>query len=170
MYLNMDKTIVGILLCLFFVKRFDKEGFIKQDIHLALKLLMGLVLVLLPLSLLMGYVRFDFKVPNIIWMLNNLFFVCFAEEVLFRGFVQRGLSFAFPQTDWGRKSTVAVTALAFGLTHFLGGPVYVFLSAVAGLFYGYAYLRTNKIEYSIMIHFSLNLIHFTFFSYPALSP
>ncbi len=46
--------------------------------------------------------------------------------------------------------------------------VTVGLATIAGLFYGYAYWKTNRLEASILVHFGLNLIHFVAFSYPAL--
>jgi membrane protease YdiL (CAAX protease family) len=46
--------------------------------------------------------------------------------------------------------------------------LYVVLSTVAGLFYGYAFWKTDRIQSSILVHFSVNLVHFLFFSYPAL--
>ena len=38
-----------------------------------------------------------------------------------------------------------------------------------GLGYGWVYLRTERIEASILTHFLLNCIHFVFFTYPALA-
>ncbi len=45
----------------------------------------------MALSYLLGYVRFDNKLPEFIgyWMWANLFITCVAEEAFFRGFLQR---------------------------------------------------------------------------------
>jgi len=45
----------------------------------------------------------------------------------------------------------------------------VVLAAVAGIVYGYAYEKTQRIEASILCHFGVNIIHFIFFTYPALA-
>ena len=47
--------------------------------------------------------------------------------------------------------------------------MYVALAAVAGAGYGWAYLRTQRIEASILTHFALNAVHFFGFTYPALA-
>jgi membrane protease YdiL (CAAX protease family) len=47
---------------------------------------------------------------------------------------------------------------------------YVALSTIAGLFYGFAYWKTKRIEASMLVHFGTNAIHFFAFSYPALVP
>ena len=40
------------------------------------------------------------------------------------------------------------------------------LAAVAGLLYGLVYNRFRSLEASIILHFSVNLVHFLFFTYP----
>ncbi|NLW46303.1 MAG: CPBP family intramembrane metalloprotease [Firmicutes bacterium] len=46
---------------------------------------------------------------------------------------------------------------------------YVFIAALAGIGYGYAYHKTQRIETGILVHFALNLVHICCFTYPALS-
>jgi membrane protease YdiL (CAAX protease family) len=62
-----------------------------------------------------------------------------------------------------------LAALAFGLAHYQGGVAYVILSSLAGLFYGWAYLQTGRLEAPVLTHFLLNFLHLTLFSYPALA-
>jgi membrane protease YdiL (CAAX protease family) len=133
--------------------------------------LIALLSVLIPISLLTQYVRVDLKLPDQtwIWALNNLFFVCLAEEAFFRGFLQKGLTGFFPKTRSMSIISVTLAAAMFGLAHFKGGASYVLLSSIAGLFYGYIYQKTDRIESSILVHFGLNAIHFLFLSYPALA-
>lgn len=61
-----------------------------------------------------------------------------------------------------------VQAALFGVGHYKGGIPYVIFASIAGLFYGYAYDKTKRIESAVVVHFGLNLTHFLFFSYPAL--
>lgn len=42
-------------------------------------------------------------------------------------------------------------------------------ATIAGIAYGYAYVKTKRIETSILVHFNFNLAHFIFFTYPVLS-
>jgi uncharacterized protein len=59
-----------------------------------------------------------------------------------------------------------VASALFGLAHFGGGWLYVIAATLAGLGYGWAYLRTKRIEASMFVHFALNATHFLFFTYP----
>ena len=125
---------------------------------------------LIFLAFILGYINFDPKSTNIffIWTIANLLFICITEEALFRLFIQDSLIGLFRGIRIGNHLGVVIASLLFGIAHFAGGPKYVFLAAVSGLFYGYAYYKTKRIEASIITHFLLNVIHFLFFSYPAL--
>jgi len=119
----------------------------------------------------LGYVRFDFKTTNVffVWAVSNLFFTCITEEVFFRLFLQDTfLKISSKYTKWSAPIGIGVASLLFGIAHFAGGTKYIVLACIAGIFYGYAYYKTGKIEASILTHFLLNATHFIFFSYPAL--
>lgn len=160
MFLNFDKTAAGLLLYLFAI---DRPAW--RDRRVIVGAWAAVTVALMGLSLWTGYVRFDVKWPDggAWWALNNLFFVCLAEEAVFRGVMQARLE------PWlGRAPAIALAAVAFGLQHYRGGPPYMALAAVAGLFYGYAYARTRRLEAAMLVHFGLNLTHFIFFTYPSL--
>lgn len=169
MYLNFDKAMAGVLLLALLVKPAQWAPFSPEDWKVVGLTLVALFAVLVPAALLIGYVRFDLKPMNGIWMLNNLAFVCVAEEVVFRGLLQNRLMLLRPGSDTWRWACVGIAAVAFGLAHFAGGPAYVGLATIAGVAYGFVYLKTRKIEAPIFVHFALNLIHFVFFTYPALA-
>jgi membrane protease YdiL (CAAX protease family) len=63
-------------------------------------------------------------------------------------------------------SLISVSFL-FGFAHFAGGFKYMVLAAMAGILYGYAYQKTQRIEASILCHFGVNIFHFIFLTYPA---
>lgn len=173
MYLNYDKVMIGIILFIFSPLMLAEKPLDKDDLKTTLQLF-GLcaVSVLVP-AYLTSYVKFDFKVPSIsaIWMINNLFFVCFAEEVIFRGVLQNFLKEVFAK--YFRKNKyleylpIIATAIIFGVLHFHGGFIYIVLSTIAGLFYGYTYHKTGKLLSSMLVHFGVNFTHFIFFTYPA---
>jgi hypothetical protein len=129
-----------------------------------------MLLVLLGLSLASGYVRFDPKFPreSWLWITVNLCFTCVAEEALFRGFIQAQLARLWGNVVRGGWYALLVSAVLFGLAHAAGGPAYVTLATIAGVGYGWAYLRTGRIEASILTHFAVNATHFFGFTYPAL--
>ena len=173
MYLNMDKPFIGIFLLIFLnIKRMKSINEIKKLLKSVPAITVLLVLLLLPLALSMGYVKFDPKFPQgaWVWILNNLLVVCVAEEVLFRGLFQDKMTIFFSKKlKQGWVVSIILSSILFGLAHFKGGIPYMVLSAFAGIFYGYAFHSNQKVEASILIHFSLNLIHFIFFTYPSLS-
>lgn len=169
MYLNFDKTLVGLFIYLFFLK--PTEMITKGSLKTCALVLVALVAVLMPVGFAINYIRVDLKFPAFagVWMLNNLFFVCLAEEGLFRGFIQGGLEKILPLSKCRTAIAISVGAIAFGLLHFKGGPSYILLSTFAGVFYGYTFAKTKRIECAMLVHFALNTIHFFLFSYPALS-
>jgi hypothetical protein len=67
---------------------------------------------------------------------------------------------------YGAIIGLIVSSLLFGLSHYSGGMNFVLLAFLFGLLYGGAYFKTKYLETAILLHFSVNVIHFFFFSYP----
>lgn len=130
-----------------------------------------LTIILIGSALAFHYVRLDPKLPLIfsLWAAINLLFVCMAEEAFFRGFLQKEFMTALTSVRGGNWIALGSAACLFGGAHYRGGLTYVILSFLAGLGYGYAYLKSKKIESSILLHFWVNAIHFIGFSYPTLN-
>jgi len=140
-----------------------REAFKKMFIYIVLA-----VVGIYAIAVGINYSAFDFTANAIFlpWALKNLVFTVLAEEVFFRGIIQRELSKRFLFKGLYSHVPVFVGALLFGLAHFSGGIEYIFLSFLAGLLYGYSYKVTGKIEMAILSHFLLNVCHFIFFAYP----
>jgi membrane protease YdiL (CAAX protease family) len=121
--------------------------------------------------ILMGYSSFAPKWHTLflLWAPINLFFTCLAEEAFFRGFVQHELARAGSRRALASGIALAVAALLFGAAHFGGGFHYVIAATIAGLGYGWAFLRDNRIEASMFVHFGVNATHFLLFAYPRLA-
>ena len=170
MYLNFDKTAVGIFIYLFLLKQRESVSWQTKDSLITIRTFVVLLAFMLVLALGTHYVRIDPKLPSQTWLwaLNNLFFVSFAEESLFRGLIQGGLTNLASATYHWKWFPLVVSSLLFGLDHYEGGLSYILLAAFAGAFYGYAYWKTYKLGSSILVHFGLNLTHFLLFSYPSL--
>ncbi|HEX6636981.1 MAG TPA: type II CAAX endopeptidase family protein [Steroidobacteraceae bacterium] len=118
-------------------------------------------------ALSLGYTRFapHWHVLFLAWAPINLLFSCLSEEAFFRGFVQQEM--ARDEADMTRNLVaLGSAALLFGLAHYAGGPAYVFTGVVAGLGYGWAFLRTRRIEAAVAVHFGVNAAHFLLFVYP----
>ena len=170
LHLNFDKTTAGLLLLAFCHARIGRARDWQTMFRRTAPAALATIIVLLTLALAFGYVRFDAKFPPHAWqwMWVNLCFTCMAEEALFRGFIQAQLQKTWQHIPRGKFLALATAAVLFGLAHAGGGMTYVALSTVAGFGYGWAYLRTGRIEASILAHFALNAVHFFGFTYPAL--
>jgi membrane protease YdiL (CAAX protease family) len=103
------------------------------------------------------------------WALANLFFTCLSEEAGFRGFLQHELARIGRNRALAAALALIFSAVVFGLAHLGGGWRYALAATVAGLGYGYAYHKTQRIEAAMGVHFCVNALHFLLFTYPALS-
>ncbi|MGW6780969.1 CPBP family glutamic-type intramembrane protease [Brucella pseudogrignonensis] len=178
MYLNFDKVAAAWILAFcggFFsstTRLYGSENFSN------FKRLLGWVFlswsacasILLLFGLSIGFIAFNPKIMPFlgIWAANNLLFVTFAEETLYRGMIQGSLDRASTSSGVLSYTAVPIGALLFGLSHIYGGWIYVAMATVAGLFYGLAYKKVRLLTAPILVHFLLNLIHALFFTYPAL--
>lgn len=169
MYLNFDKVMAGLILYVTSDSIVSERSIDKTSIKQTLIVLLSCVTFILIPSFLSGHVRFDFKIPGIlgIWVLHNVLFVCMAEEVIFRGFLQKLLLSFLKNVPGMNYGSLLISSLFFGLHHFKGGMIYVLLASICSLFYGYVYEKTKNIKCSMLVHFGLNLVHFIFFTYPS---
>ncbi len=171
LHLAFDKTVVGLFILGFghtlISSRQEWKDLFKRIFVWAILV----IIVLIIMSYALGYVRFDPKFSShfYIWAITNILFVCIAEEAFFRGFIQKYLVQFFSKMKNGEYLAIMMAALLFGIGHLGGGIKYVILATFAGLGYGWVYNHTKRIEASILTHFTLNLTHFLFFTYPALA-
>jgi membrane protease YdiL (CAAX protease family) len=127
--------------------------------------------VVIALSLAAGFVRWDPKAPAWLppWACSLLFFTVLPEEALFRGVVQTAVERWAGLTERATIAAILLAAALFGLAHAGGGPTYVMLATVAGAGYGWIFARTRSISAAIAAHLALDVVHFVFFTYPALA-
>ena len=87
-----------------------------------------------------------------------------AEELIFRGLLQRHLLRPLgPVHAWW------LTALIFGLAHLPFGIEFAAVATVAGLGYGWIAWQSGSLWPAIALHWLINLLHFSLFSYPLLA-
>jgi len=132
---------------------------------------LGTLAAVIACAWLLGYVKLDPKWTTLflIWVPVNLFFTCLSEEAFFRGFIQHELARIGRRPEAAAAVAIAIAALLFGLAHFAGGWKYVLAGVVAGVGYGIAYQRTQRIESAMAVHFGVNAVHFLLFTYPGLA-
>jgi membrane protease YdiL (CAAX protease family) len=169
--LNFDKVLVGLLILWIAEQRIaNKKEWLSMLKQMVLPTVVVIVLVIV-VALLLGFVHVDPKLPRcwLLWSVTNLLFVAMAEEAFFRGFLQNKLASVFKKRAYGNMLAIVMAGVLFGCAHYAGGVKYIALATVAGCGYGWIYARTRRIEASILMHFSVNLTHFLFFTYPMLA-
>jgi membrane protease YdiL (CAAX protease family) len=94
----------------------------------------------------------------VVTFLGMLWVTTLAEEFFFRGLLQQWLA------RWTRSqvAAVAATSVLFGSTHLFFGPVFpnwrfAALAAVAGVFYGIAFLWARSIRAAMVTHALVNV-------------
>ncbi|WP_167236729.1 CPBP family intramembrane glutamic endopeptidase [Massilia genomosp. 1] len=167
--LNFDTAAAGLILFALFCVPARSRGQ-WREVGRHYWIILGTPLLVLAVGLLVGYVDVDFKLfaYTPLFIALNLLFTCVTEEAFFRGLIQGQLTRALGRWKAGPLIAMCVAALLFGLAHARGGWLFVGLATLAGLGYGYAYLRSQRIETAILTHLALNSIHFLAFTYPRL--
>jgi CAAX protease family protein len=87
-----------------------------------------------------------------------LLFTAWPEEFLFRGLLQNLLSKSF-RSEW---AGLTVATVIFGFSHILHAPFpnwrYVLLAAIAGFFYGRAWMKTGSLVPGVLIHATVDTL------------
>jgi uncharacterized protein len=168
MHLNLDKASVGFALVLLYPPLRRHAGVARSLLAAAGGAALGSALALPP-ALLLGAVRWEPKLPEGLWLwaANNLLLVAFAEEALFRGFLQSSFARWLGGRAGGAWIAIGVASLAFGVAHYAAGLLMIFFATIAGVAYGLAY-RYGGLLASVWAHFGFNLFHILLFTYPLL--
>ena len=168
LYFNFDKTLVGIFIVALSYKAVKINP--KQLFKLLVINLVVMSILFLGLAIVLGYSKFEPKWPSftLVWILVNLFSTCLAEEAIFRKLIQQHIYDSI-SGKYTAILSISIASILFGLVHYNGGILYVLLATIAGLFYGYIYYKTKRIESSMLLHVAFNLIHILLFTYPSIS-
>lgn len=123
----------------------------------------GGVWLLMALAAALGLIDWRPGLPAAFWIFAaaNLLNTCLAEELLFRGVLQRWL-----MARWGAALALLVASALFGIAHLAGGAAFVLVAFGAGLLYGLVYLWTGRLVWAVLVHWGLNLTHLLLFTYP----
>jgi membrane protease YdiL (CAAX protease family) len=142
-----------------------------KDLKVVLLGLSAYVIVGLPLGIGLGFLRYDPAMPSVFemftFLLAGYFFVALVEETLFRGVIQNLLSKRVKKAYAG----LAIAAVIFGLSHLNNATVgfsepnyaYALMATLAGLCYGWVWIRTGKLSASAVTHALVNLIWWIIF-------
>lgn len=119
-----------------------------------------------PIALLLGFTLgflhwhragFPFAQFAASWVFT-LFFIALPEEIFFRGLLLNLL-----ERRWGTRAALLASALVFGLAHFpkragVFNWRYVILAAIAGVFYGRAWLARRRVLTSGVTHATVDAV------------
>lgn len=165
---SADKPTFGLFLLVAYRDRLCKSyAHFTTALKLSLPIIVVGMLSVYILGLLLGFVVIDitFSVLVIVWFARNLIFTVIAEELLFRGFIQQKLQDSITHKH-SNAIALFVASILFGLVHIYGGWEYGLLATLAGLMYGYVYMKTGRLEMAFIGHVALNAGHVMLLSYP----
>jgi membrane protease YdiL (CAAX protease family) len=159
--LLLDAGIYGFLV----LRQLDGVGFDLRlrwrDIGFGLRELAMYTPIAVILGLSLGFLHLHSIWPRPIQLAGfffTFFFIAVPEELFFRGWMQNLL-----ERRIGRHSALPLTAALFGLSHFNKRAThfnwrYVLLAAIAGIFYGRAWLEERRVGASAITHASVDTI------------
>lgn len=170
--LNLDiaAAFTGLGLLLFGFKNISsKRVFIDALTKSAPAMILCLVIIMLS-ALTVGIVQFEPKVPNFLltWMLINLFVYSVSQEMVFRYFLLGSLLDILEGYRFAGLFGMLVCSAIY-LTYLMPLTLgYAVAAFIASMFFSFVFVKTRKIEMSIILHFLLNLMHILLFTYPML--
>jgi len=158
----LDSGLYGFLV----LRRLTNVGFdlrIRvQDLRIGLRELLFYAPFAVPLGLWLGFLHFRSHVPQLgmavaTWLVA-FFAIAVPEEIYFRGWIQNLL-----ERRIGRRASLVVTAMIFGLAHFNKRSThfnwrYVLLATIAGIFYGRAWRQRQRVAASAITHSCVDTI------------
>ncbi|HVE36510.1 MAG TPA: type II CAAX endopeptidase family protein [Gemmatimonadaceae bacterium] len=148
--------LVGLVAGLYFflvARPLDGVGYrwliTRRDAATAVLVFLGYAAIALPIGFGTGFIRWNPRAaapalllqPVVIYLVTAV-----PEEFLFRGLIQNLLS------RWlSIPVGLAIASVIFGLSH-LPDPRYAMLATIAGVAYGFVYLRTGKVTAAAITH------------------
>ena len=119
----------------------------------------------IALGLSLNFLHWHGRLPSAAMLLGGwaftFLFIAIPEELFFRGLLQNLI-----ERKWGRRVSLVITSILFGLSHFNKrlGPTgtgfnwrYVVLATIAGIFYGRAWRSRRRLMPSAITHTSVDV-------------
>ncbi len=141
-----------------------------KDIKVGIIATLVFAAIIIPIGLLTHFLRFPPSNPImltgvILGFVGIFLTVAVPEELIFRGILQNGLAKDFLNmtkldAQSARWTALLVASIIFGLFHWNNShdPLYVIFASIAGLFYGWAYIKGDSIWAPALAHTLVDLI------------
>ncbi len=141
-----------------------------KDIKIGIIAMAVFAVIIIPIGLATHFLRFPpsqpVRVVAVLLSFVGIFLtVAVPEELIFRGILQNGLGKDFLRmtkldAQTAQWTALLVASIIFGLFHWNNGhnPLYVIFASVAGLFYGWAYIKGDSLWAPALAHTLVDLI------------
>lgn len=171
-YLNFGKLLAGLLVFSLLLRIPLKQRVFTPQRRNA----MFLIAIMVGGVLGLGFTILDMEIhiKPVQWILifgaANLIATCMAEEAFMRLLLQREAQRLIQKFSQNVITVEVIplllTTLIFVLTHTAPTLEMTLVYGIAGFFYGLLYTLTKNVYYSIALHFLVNILHFSIFTYP----
>lgn len=169
--IDFAKGVAGFLLLYLLWPKLGENEFVASTwLSVSLLLLAPLFIISVAISVL-GLQSQPKSIEQILqFAAVNLLITCVAEEVFMRFLFQQNLrnavaSFTSNRTLQEFIPLLLVTGIFVAIHSGISGAA-IWVYALAGFLYGLSYTLSKNILYPIAIHFLVNLVHFSFLTFP----
>jgi uncharacterized protein len=170
LYINIAKLLAGYI-TVYFLLSFGSQAYI-QSRALQFALAVGLGFLVVCVAYFALDLAFYLKPLKYIALfgLVNLLATCIAEEafmrLLLQAQLQKFLSGKLASGFWLEAIPLLITTTIFGVMHFSANVNLLWVFSLAGFSYGLVYSLTKNLWMCVAVHFTVNIIHFSFLTYP----
>jgi uncharacterized protein len=169
--IDFGKGIAGFILLYLLWPKLRANEFVASRLPSVLLLLLAPALIIGVAIPLLGLHFQPKAIEQIVqFAVVNLLVTCVAEEVFMRFLFQQNLRTAVASLTANRAlqecvPLLLVTAIFVAIHSGISGAA-IWLYVLAGFLYGLSYTLSKNILYPITVHFLVNLVHFSFLTYP----
>lgn len=173
LHINTAKALAGYLALLYLISKVGVPGetYIKSRSRQFATALMFAVIVLVPAYFVLNL---DIYLKPITYILAfglvNLLVTCASEEafmrLIFQAQLERFISKYTNKKLICQGVSLFITTLLFVATHAVASVELLIVFSLAGFLYGLIYTLTRNVFASIATHFTVNIVHFSFLTYP----
>ncbi len=157
-----------------------------KEVQLAIQYCVLFLIPALILGMPTQFIKVSHHVPGLLDMAGRFlaigFFIALPEEILFRGIIQNALEMTWQKEPDGQRKALVAASIIFGLAHannhnppFINIPlgplgvwhfpwVYVVLAGLAGVAYGWTFIKTRKVTAAALVHLLVDWVWSVFFS------